>query len=124
MISEQKTMEIEMLIRMWKSRRFSASDISKLSRRAVGKFYSRNQIISLMHTRGIVGGKMTGSAKKEPGRLIPGSLGVIERTISDRKRITLIEIPSIAEVPGMQAYSYISRDQMSYKRTKGRRSAV
>lgn len=48
--------------------------------------------------------------KRAEKRLLPGSLGVIERQINDRSRITLIAIPSLGElVP--KAYSYISRDQ-------------
>ena len=64
------------------------------------------------------------SRTQKSSQLHQGAAGVIERQSNDRSRITLINIPSIAEAQAQTAYSYIARDQMFGKKTKGRRSAV
>ena len=42
-------------------------------------------------------------------RLLPGSLGVLERQLGDKKRITLISIVSLGAVQEAMGYSYTSR---------------
>ena len=52
-----------------------------------------------------------GQSKKNPQKLIQGSLGIIERQLSDKSRITLIAIASLAAEQEASGYSYKPRDR-------------
>lgn len=93
---------------------FSYTEIGKL----LGM--SRGQVAGIVDRHAVPLDKANAKPKaktKEPGRLLPGSLGVIEKQNSDPSRITLIGLPCLGELQPAR-YSYISRDQIAGKRTK------
>lgn len=75
-------------------------------------------------TRSRVAGIVDRRIKEKPGHLKPGSLGVIEKQLSDKKRITLISIPSLGKLQEEMPYSYIPRDQSFGKRKTDRQLSV
>ncbi len=116
--SDHHEPKIILLVREKLREGFSYAEIGKM----LGM--SRGQVAGIVdrHTTLSDKSNMKPKAKtNEPGRLLPGSLGVIEKQMADPGRITLIGLPSLGELQPAQ-YSYISRDRIVGKKTRSRQS--